>query len=77
MKAKENLPLWLQKLVLKQERRLRREYEEQYLCECGESGVIPLRYAQWRLKKLEPQVVEVLLEENEIKLNGDQKCCSP
>ena len=54
---------WLVKIILKQERRLRKEYEESYLFECWEKGNMPLPYAAWRRGKMEPKALELLLDE--------------
>lgn len=63
MRGSIEIPEWLSRVILKQERRLRKEYEEEYVCKCKETGIAPLRYAPWRGKKPEPIILEILLEE--------------
>lgn len=57
---------WLEKIILRQERQLRKEYEGQYLPECEKKGVVPLVYAAWRHQKKEREILELLLEESEL-----------
>ncbi|MFQ5969195.1 MAG: hypothetical protein ACE5J2_01685 [Nitrososphaerales archaeon] len=57
---------WLSKLILKQETSLRKEYEQKYLPECKGKGISPLRYAPWRQRKMEPRVLELLIEEDKV-----------
>ena len=55
----------LQRIVVKQERRLRRDYEELYIPQRQERGIMPLAYAAWRHNRNERKILEMLLDENE------------
>ncbi len=64
---------WIKRIVLKQERFMRKEYTEQYVTRCLGDGINPLPYAAWRQQRNEPKLLEFLIEENRLNHTTDDQ----